>query len=396
MANQFIDSTGVILTDTSDILATVQGEWTSALGSDLITTTDTPQGVLIAQETQARADVMNNNASLANQINPNIAGGVFLQALFALFNQPIPTATFTVVNATLTGVNGTPVNAGTLASTAAGDLFQLVAPVVIAGSTPCIFQALVAGSIPCGAGALTNIEISTAVLGWETITNVSAGTVGLDILSDAQIRTLRNNTLGANGVSSVMAQVSALYLVPGVTSLSYRENETNLAATIDGIYLLPNSVWACISGGANADIGSALLAGKTAGAAWNGSQSANVIEPASGQTYQILFDRPALVSLIARVTLSQGTSNSNLLVTAPQAVVDFANGLISGEPGFIVGANASPFDLAAAIAEENPGVKVRKVELSIASVGIYQTTEIAIALNQQATITLGAVQVLIV
>ena len=193
-----------------------------------------------------------------------------------------------------------------------------------------------------------------------------------------------------------MAQVSALYLVPGVTSLSYRENETNLAATIDGIYLLPNSVWACISGGANADIGSALLAGKTGGAAWNGSQSANVIEPASGQTYQILFDRPELVALIARVTLSQGASNSNLLVTAPQAVVDFANGLISGEPGFIVGANASPFDLAAAIAEENPGVKVRKVELSIASVGIYQTTEIAIALNQQATITLGAVQVLIV
>jgi len=389
MANTYVNSTGVILTDTSDILAAVQAEWTVALGTNLITTPSTPQGVLIAQETQARTNVMNNNAALANQINPNVAGGVFLKAICALFNIPIPAATYTTVTATLSGVAGTIIAAGTQATTGAGDIFQLISPVKIGvgGTVSGNFQALVSGAIPCSAGSLSNIAIQTAVIGWESITNPLAGVIGISALSDAQIRTLRNNTLGANGVSSVAAQISALYLVPGVTSLAYLENNTNVPQTINGIYLVANSVWACVSGGTPAAIGAALLAGKTAGAAWNGAQGVTVIEAASGQSYQVLYDVPTPVPILVRITLSQGTSTANLSVSGPQAVLDFANGLLAGEPGFVIGANASPYDLASAIAIENPGVKVRKVEVALVSTGIYQTTEIAIALNQIATVS---------
>ena len=77
--------------------------------------------MLIAAETLARTEVVNNNAALANQINPNNAGGVFLDAILALTGMQRSSATQTLVtNVTLTGVAGTVISAGTLAATAAG------------------------------------------------------------------------------------------------------------------------------------------------------------------------------------------------------------------------------------------------------------------------------------
>ena len=80
----FVDETGVIIPDTGTVKATVEGEFKAALGQDLITADNTPQGALIVAETTARAAVLQNNAVVANQINPNLAGGVFLDAIWAL------------------------------------------------------------------------------------------------------------------------------------------------------------------------------------------------------------------------------------------------------------------------------------------------------------------------
>src|SRR4051794_38182998 len=81
---QYINATGVILPDTSGLLSDVQDEYKAVFGADLVVTPDTPQGVLVSAETLARTQVVQNNAALANQINPSIAGGVFLDALLAL------------------------------------------------------------------------------------------------------------------------------------------------------------------------------------------------------------------------------------------------------------------------------------------------------------------------
>ena len=80
----YILTTGVIVSDTGVINEEVITEYQQAFGSDLVTTPNTPQGVLITAETAARVAVADNNAALANQINPNVAGGVFLDAIGAL------------------------------------------------------------------------------------------------------------------------------------------------------------------------------------------------------------------------------------------------------------------------------------------------------------------------
>jgi len=506
MSYTFTNSTGVILADTSDVLADVEEEFKSVYGEDLVTTADTPQGVLIAQETQCRSNVQNNNAQVANQINPNIAGGLFLEAICAFLGLDRSASTYTVAeNVALTGVAGTVVPSGTQASTSAGDIFQSVSAVTLSslGTATVNFQALVPGPVPCPSGTMS-IVASTAVLGLETVTNPEAGILGVDQQTDNALRQLRNNTLALQGTNSTQALISGLYAVPNVSSLSFMENTntapmgmivgvtggTTLTGTtwsmssmgniiVDttdmnfisslqtvpassfnpwptaafsttanitlsglatqtggdwassltdsqiilvknqtiasqnglwmahsgswtrhsynasgstilgsslGISLIRNSIWACVYGGTDLDVATALLEDKSMGAGWNGATSVSVTEPASGHDYTILFDRPQVVEIGVTATLSQGSNTSDLTSTARQAIIDFANGQIYDEAGLIVGANVSPFDFGAAIASEQAGVKIREMQVALVSNLTWQTTEIPIALNQIAVL----------
>lgn len=391
---EYLEPQGVIVPDTSSTLAEVQSEWQQALGADLIVTADTPQGVMITAETLARNNVIKNNAALANQINPNIAGGVFLDAIISLTgvqrNAQTPTS---VTNVTLSGVVGTVLPVGTQAQTAAGDLFQLVSQVTIpsGGTTLGNFQSIDDGQIPCGDGALN--QIVTAILGWETITNNQEGspasitTLGTTTQSDQAARAFRLNTLAFNGISLAEAITSALYATEGVRSLTFQENIAATTQTINAIVMVPHSVYACVQGGTDLAVASALLENKSSGAAWNGGTNVPVIEPASGQTYAVLFDRPTPVNVYVKVTTPNG--NEDQIV---QSVIDYMNGLVSIQnqngtqqtlPGFVTGADVSPFDLASAIVAENPGIYITSVQLSIDD-STFTTDPVVIGVNQVA------------
>lgn len=394
MANyQYLTATGVIVTDTSDILAAIQAEYRAAFGADLVVTADTPQGVLITAEALARTEVINNNAALANQINPNIAGGVFLDAIMALTGVQRTAATPTVVtNVTLTGVAGTIIAEGAQAKTSAGDIFGTVSQVTldVSGNGQVDFQSTEEGAIPCAAHEL-NI-IVTAVLGWETVDNspdsapASATTLGAITQSDQSARAYRNNTLAFQGVALAEAITSALYNVPGVQSLFFQENVSNSTQTINGISMISHSVYACVNGGTNTDVAAALLENKSSGAAWNGGTTVNVIEPASGQTYAVKFDRPTPVGILVKVTSPNGNEADII-----QAVLDYMNGLVSITnqngtqqtlPGFVVGADVSPFEISSAIVAENPGIYIEKLELGLYPSGPYSTDAIVIGVNE--------------
>ena len=122
---QYINATGLVVPDTSATLAQVQQEWRDTFGQDLVVTADTPQGVMIVAEAANRDSVAKNNADLANQINPDYAGGIFLDAIMALMGvsrtKSIPTLVKTV---SLGGVPGTVIPAGAQARSATGDLYK--------------------------------------------------------------------------------------------------------------------------------------------------------------------------------------------------------------------------------------------------------------------------------
>lgn len=504
---KYVISTGLIVPDTSIILTQVQDEWKQAFGADLIVTADTPQGVMIVAETSARSNAVDNNAAVANQINPNEAGGIFFDAIWALTGGERDGEEQTVVLGVLvTGVPFTSIPKGVQAKTTDDDIFQSMASIALdsSGNGVVDFQSVEFGAIPCPTSSLTTVV--SGVLGWETVTNPNAGVLGSTAQSDQSGRAERNNTLALNGISIAEAITSALNYVTGVTSLSFRENYksvpmgmlvsitggstlagqiwgmTNTAnvtagttavnfarsnqtlpvpnpwpvaafsttanitlsglttqgggdwpstmttgaivlvknqttasqngvysavtgawarvaynatgnvllGSADGISLIKNSIYACVQGGSDLDVAAALLENKNSGCAWNGGVEVDLIEPASGQLYDVQFDRPTPVGILVNVTASNVTVDAVV-----KSILDYAAGLINGLAGFKVGADVSPFELSGAIIAENPGAYVSSVAISLTASPSFSSTPIAIGLNQIATTQEGYIVVTI-
>lgn len=386
----YINSSGLVVADTSAIQSEVQQEYKDTFGEDLIVTSDTPQGVLIDGETLSRADVVQNNAALANQINPNIAGGIFLDAIGALSGIDRIESTRTTVTAQLTGVPLTLIPAFSRARTSAGDLFESVSGIVLdsSGDGEVEFRSIEYGEISCLAGELNTIV--SGILGWETVTNDSDATLGKEEQSDEGYRAYRRNTLAFQAVSLSEAITSALYATEGVLSLSYRENPESTTETIDGVSMDPHSIFACVDGGTDLDVATAILENKSQGSPMMGDQVVPVVDPASGQTYNVKFYRPTEIDILIRATVKYGTS-----ADVKSAILEYVNGEIDGEDGFVVGADVSPFELAGAINNNFPSIYVKKVEISLTGTVSYSTDEIEIGVLEKASTEEGYITVVV-
>lgn len=404
----YVTQTGVVSPDTSDVLSDVQAEWVSAMGTAVSTDPSTYTGVQITGEVSARTAVINTNAKVANQINPNQAGGLFLDALCALLGLTRAPATPTQVsNVMLKGILNTNIPAGTRASVGQnGPVFTLTTGVTLGndgsggGIAFATFAAQVAG--PTAVASLALNWPVDSILGWEAISNDQSGatypvgqspsvtTVGTNQQSDTSLRALRNNTLALQGISTRQAQISNLYNIRDannnllVTSVAYLENVTNATAVINGISLAAHSVWACVDGSASAQqIGASLLKNKTDGAGWNGAQTVNVTDPASGQVYAVQYDKPTYVFIYGAMTIRQGSFIGNLQAAAAQAVADYFVGNIDGFSALGIGQNVSPFAISAAITAACPGCVVMGCNIGTAP-GSLNPVDVTIAQNQRA------------
>lgn len=370
----YTDNTGVITVDTSVIQTQVETEYKNVFGSDLLVTPNTPQGMLITTDVIARDSVATNNAQIANQINPNLAGGIWLDALMALLGSYRIPGSYSLVSATITGVAGTVIPAGSQASeTVNNAVFATTAQVVIpAGGTltDVEFQSVVLGPIPIAATTLT--QIISNILGWETVSNPAAGTPGTLEQSDTSARASRQVTLAAQGSGTPQAIISGLYLTPGVTSLTFQENVSDDPQTINGVLMVPHSLYTCVAGTASTTaIANTLTAKKGGGCDYNNGlgvpQSVPITDPYSGQTIDVLFDIPSTVNISMQITVSALSTVQNITTAVQDAVLAYAAGEIDFMPGFVVGANVSPYQIAAAIAQQIPGIFVQEVQVGVIS-----------------------------
>jgi len=392
---EYLNNSGVILPDTSDLLTEVQEEFRAAFGADLIVDPSTPQGVLITAEVLARDSVIRNNAALANQINPDIAGGVFLDAIGGLTEFERDKATRSYVLADVEGVSGTIIPQGSRAKTSAEDIFETTDAVLIGvgGTAQVTFQSVEFGPIPAPIEALN--QIVDAILGWETVSNPQSAIVGQLVQSDQSYRALRKLTLAGQGISLVEAQISDLYKVPEVRSLTFRENVTDSTQTIDEVSMVAHSVYACVDGGTDQDIAASLLENKSAGANWNGGVTVNVVEPASGQSYAVKFSRPTVIDIFAEVTVKVNTSLIDPQSAVRNAILQYANGELDGERGLVVGASVSAFEFSGAINRYAPGIYVQDLQIK-KSGGTFSNEEIPIKIFEIAKITGSSITVNVV
>lgn len=393
MANYtYLDNTGIIITDTADIKEAVQSEYQAAFGADISLEDSTPQGRLIDIETNARTAIIENNAYIANSINFNLASGIILDAWGANFNLTRGAATSSTVTATITGVAGTTISAGSQAATNAGDVFYLENNVSIpnGGSVTATFLSLEKGAIPCPVGSLTKIIDGT--LGWETINNTTAATLGVLQESDSSFKQ-RFYDAGLFGGSSLIENYkNALMNVANVQSSYVRDNGTNQAEIYDTVNIAAHSVYACVDGGNDNDVAYALFTRKSSGSAWTAitgqSVTVDVIDPTYNDTYQVTFNRPDAQQIQANIEMDVTTSAAPDPQTAVKnAVYDYINSLAIGEDVLVL-------QVANAIVNAVPGVKLTTVEIAKVG-GTLSTSNITIHINEAAKTQLTNITVTI-
>ena len=395
MANyEYVVATGLLVPDTATILEEVKDEWREAYGADVILEPETSQGVIVVQDTEIRDATVRNNVAVANQINPDYAGGPFLDAIWALTRGSRKGATrSTITGVILGGQNGTTVPAGSVAVvTTSGARFFSTTTVVIgevtSGLATVDFIAEDYGPIGVLAGGLN--AVASGVLGWETVSNPNPAVPGKLAESDIAGRRRRRLTLALQSVAMPEAIISGLYAIEEVDSLQFRENIYPTTQVIDGISLVAHSIWVCVRGGSDVQIAQSLLETKGIGGGYNGAVSTSVVEPSSGQTYVIKHDRPTLITLFVRITAKFNNTDGATII--PNAAMAYATGEIEGDAGLIVGASVSPWEFAGAVNQVEPRIKVNKVELSTDGV-TWNSNVLAIALNQQADLTIARVLV---
>jgi uncharacterized phage protein gp47/JayE len=397
---------GLVLPDTGTLLTDVETEWTSALGQDLILDPSTPQGRLIDAEVAARSAVLQGNCNVANQINPNNATGTFLQSICALNGINPVGATFSVIpGAVLSGAIGTLIPKGSRAATDPNTYWASNADVTLVddgtgtsnGVGTADFTCTIAGNITADPATMNTIVDS--INGWKTVTNPNQAIPGQNFMSDSELRLYRNSMLysyGNNSVGAMFANINSNQ-ISGVKNIALRENVEATQQVIDGVTLPPNSLWVCVDGGSDYDVARGALTSKSGGSKFSaGNQGTPVVQSVkdyrSGQSYSVTFVRPAMVPVTCRVRVQKNASIQDLEKSIRDAIVAYTLGQLPGEPGFVIGADVSPFELSGAAMRGVPGIYISDCLVALQG-GTESRDPIVINIWQKAVLPFSSITV---
>ena len=308
-----------------DILAGVQADINAAFGGGVNPSLQTPQGQIAQSEAAIIGDKNSEIAYIANQVNPAMASGIWQDAIgYIYFITRIPGAG-TVVQATLTGAVGTVIPAGAVAKDTSGYLYNLTDTVTIpsSGSITGQFQNQTEGAIACNIGALTIIY--TAIAGWNTVYNSTAGVLGNTVESRAAFEARRAASVAGNSVNSLQSIFAAVSEVSGVLQVLTIDNATNAPVaygstsyTIDA-----HSMVVSVYGGLATDIAQAIWSKKPPGCSYNGNTTVVVYDTnyATPVPYDVIFLTPTATPVYFNIEIKNSSFLPSNIVTLVQNAV---------------------------------------------------------------------------
>jgi len=325
---------GLVIPAETDILAGVQADMNAAFGGGLNPGLETPQGQLASSQAAVIGDKNNEVALAVNQVDPQYADGRFQDAIGRIYFLTRKPATSTAVQATLTGISGTVVPAGTLAQDTDGNTYVNAGDVTIGitGTVIAEFQNAATGPIPCPAGTLT--QVYQAVPGWDAITNVADGTMGSDVESRADFEYRRKNSVALNAEGTLGAIYATVYNLANVLDVYAIDNpaDTTVNTGVTNYPMAAHSVYVAVVGGVDADIAAAIWSKKDLGCDYNGNTSATVKDNSGYNfpqpTYTVKFERPAALPIKYAVNIvNDSTLPSNIVALVKAAIIARFNGV---------------------------------------------------------------------
>ena len=291
-----------------DILNGVLSDINTAFGGGLNLNLETPQGQLASSMTAVIGNVNDTFLFYTQQVDPSYADGRMQDGIARIYFLERKPALSTVVQAVCAGATGTVIPLGALAQAADGNIYSctLAGTIGASGSVTLTFACQLAGAIACPAGNLT--QIYEAIPGWDSINNPVDGVIGQDTESRIDFETRRFDSVANNAMGFLPALLGSVLKIDGVIDAYVTENVTNGSVTVQGVTLLPHSLYVCVTGGSAPDVAKAIWEKKAPGCDMTGNTTVTVFDDESGYdpplpSYQIKFQVPDELPVLFAVNI---------------------------------------------------------------------------------------------
>ncbi len=314
------------------LLLELNDEVKSIFGDNFNVSPESPDGQINGVISESNANLWELGNEAYDAFNPSAATGVSLSNLVQLNGLKRLAAASSRTQITLSGTPNTTVPAGSLVSTNdTGDQFSTELSVTLdgGGSGVVFVSSVEVGPIVALAGTITIID--TPITGWDSCTNSADATVGRNEETDIELRSRREQSVSRDAQATIDAIFSAIGNIPGVTSVTVLENDTDV---VNGDGLPPHSFQVIVVGGDDIVIADTIWIKKPAGITSFGSTTVQ-INDSQGTPHDISFSRPTTVDIYVEVDITTNTDypagGDDLM---KQAIVDYANGQLVEGRGF--------------------------------------------------------------
>lgn len=318
-----VTSEGISAPDYADILDYFKTKAQGIFGSDINLDADTQDGQLIAIFAAAVSDMNAEAIAVYSAYNPQSAIGVALDSAVKTNGISRRAATYSTADVTLTGTYGTVIANGQVKDDA-GNIWDLPSSVTIGadGTVTVTATCETAGAIEAEANTITSI--ATPTLGWTSVTNASAATVGANAETDAELRKQQSESTMQPSLSLWEGLVGSVEAINDVVSVSGINNDT---ASTDADGIPAHTIAIVVYGGDADEIAETIFKEKSPGVATYGSTSVTYTD-SFGNANTINFTRPTLVPITVAVTITQNQGYTSEEVSLIQnRIADYINGL---------------------------------------------------------------------
>lgn len=288
---------------------------------------------------------------------PGGSSGFSLTQLALLTGTKRLDATFSTVTATVNLNAGTTLPAGSQANVTddPDSVFETLTEVENTGGTPANFpvdmRATVTGPVRAPAGTLE--EITTPVVGWNTVTNALDAVEGENAETDPDLRERRELEIRAQGSSNLDAIIADVDQVEGVLDVAGTEDLEDHTFNI--------VIWDGVGEDAeDNEVAQKIWESKPAGIESTGSESGTAVDE-QGEDRAINFDRASQVPIYFEVdlTINPDTYPGDGDTQVKQAMVDYAN------ENYTIGSDVVPSALYGSIHAISGVISIDEIRLEV-------------------------------
>ena len=337
----YVGPAGLSIPQYSDILDLYTAAFQQLYGPSVYLGIDSADYQLLSILALSAADSQNTAQLAYNNTSPVTAVGAGLDISVAYNGLIREAPSYSTCVVTLTGVAGTIIANGKVFDTVPGQgyLWDLPTSVTIGsgGTVSTTVTCEIIGSVNALVGQLTLIATPTS--GWVSVTNPSPAVLGQPVETDSQLRTRQAISTELPSITLLAGTAADVAAVAGVTASLCLENPTGAALSTWPIpagqplwYGPAHALTVVAEGGTNLAVATAIYANRGIGCSLNGTTVQQVIDPNSGQPFNVSFYRPTYVAPYVIVNAHALSSAFGATVEAAiqTAVVNYLNNLALG------------------------------------------------------------------